>query len=96
MFLMANGVNALFSGFEFSYHTKVNTSFLKQYLNSLGVALMLALFLFLAVITIPEIVKNNYSYLITTRDILYFLAIFCFIFSSIKYFSTYINLIRKS
>ena len=50
----------------------------------------------LAVITIPEIVKNNYSYLITTRDILYFLAIFCFIFSSIKYFSTYINLIRKS
>ncbi|MDC3388386.1 YihY/virulence factor BrkB family protein [Flavobacteriaceae bacterium] len=55
MFLMANGVNALFSGFEFSYHTKINTSFLKQYLNSLGVALLLALFLFLAVITIPVV-----------------------------------------
>jgi membrane protein len=53
MFLMANGVNALFSGFEFSYHTKINTSFIKQYLNSLWVALLLALFLFLAVITIP-------------------------------------------
>ncbi len=53
MFLMANGVNALFSGFEFSYHTQKNTNFIKQYLNSLWVALLLALFLFLAVITIP-------------------------------------------
>ena len=53
MFLMANGVHALFSGFQESYHTKINTSFIKQYLTSFGVALLLALFLFLAVITIP-------------------------------------------
>jgi len=53
MFLMANGVNALFSGFQNSYHTKINTNFIKQYLTSIGVALLLALFLFLAVITIP-------------------------------------------
>ena len=53
MFLMANGVNALFSGFQESYHTKINTSFIKQYLTSFGVALLLALFLFLAVIAIP-------------------------------------------
>jgi len=53
MFLMANGVNALFSGFQESYHTKINISFIKQYLISFGVALFLALFLFLAVIAIP-------------------------------------------
>ena len=68
MFLMANGVNALFSGFEFSYHTKVNTSFFKQYLNSLGVALMLALFLFLAVITIP--IVEVYAHKLSLKGVL--------------------------
>lgn len=55
MFLMANGVNALFSGFQESYHTKINTNFIKQYLKAFGVALLLALFLFLTVITIPVV-----------------------------------------
>ena len=55
MFLMANGVNALFSGFQESYHTTINQSFVKQYITSLWVALLLALFLFLAVITIPVV-----------------------------------------
>lgn len=62
MFLMANGVNALFSGFQESYHTKITTNFIKQYITAFGVAIFLALFLFLAVIAIPlvevYIVKN--------------------------------------
>jgi len=53
MFLMANGVNALFSGFQESYHTKINYNFIKQYIIAFGVALLLALFLFLTVIAIP-------------------------------------------
>jgi len=53
MFLMANGVNALFSGFQNSYHTKINANYVKQYITAFCVALLLALFLFLAVIAIP-------------------------------------------
>jgi len=53
MFLMANGVNALFSGFQNSYHTRINVNYIRQYLTAFCVALLLALFLFLAVIAIP-------------------------------------------
>lgn len=53
MFLMANGVNSLFSGFQNSYHTKISVNYIKQYISAFCVALLLALFLFLAVIAIP-------------------------------------------
>ncbi|MFD0962941.1 YihY/virulence factor BrkB family protein [Pseudofulvibacter geojedonensis] len=55
MFLMANGVNSLFSGFQNSYHTKINNSYLKQYITAFCVALLLAVFLFIAVISVPLI-----------------------------------------
>lgn len=47
--LMANGVNALFSGFENSYHHQLSRNVFRQYLYALGVALILA---FLLIITI--------------------------------------------
>ena len=47
--LMANGVNAVFTGFEISYHEQLSRNFFKQYLYALGVALLLA---FLLVITV--------------------------------------------
>ncbi|MFD0991075.1 YihY/virulence factor BrkB family protein [Mariniflexile jejuense] len=47
--LMANGVNALFSGFENSYHEQLSRNVFRQYLYALGVALILA---FLLIITI--------------------------------------------
>ncbi len=47
--LMANGVNALFSGFKKSYHEQVSRNVFRQYLYALGVALILA---FLLIITI--------------------------------------------
>lgn len=49
IFLMANGVNAIFSGFEYSYHTQITRNFLRQYLYALGVALILAFLLLLTV-----------------------------------------------
>ena len=55
MFLMANGVNALFGGFQNSYHTTINANFIKQYFRALVVALLLALFLFIAIIAVPFI-----------------------------------------
>lgn len=44
--LMANGINAIFGGFENSYHQKIKRNYFRQYLVSVGVAIMLG-FLFL-------------------------------------------------
>ena len=41
--LMANGVSAVFSGFESSYHEQLVRTAFKQYLYSLGVAIILAI-----------------------------------------------------
>lgn len=49
IFLMANGVNALFSGFENSYHEQLTRNVIKQYLYALGIALILS---FLLIITV--------------------------------------------
>ncbi len=45
LFLMANGVNAVFSGFEHSYHEQLTRNVFKQYLYALGVAIILAFLL---------------------------------------------------
>jgi len=50
IFLMANGVNALFSGFENSYHVQLTRNVVKQYLYALGVALILAIMVILTVV----------------------------------------------
>jgi len=47
--LMANGVNAIFSGFENSYHEQLTRNVIRQYLFALGVAIILA---FLLIVTI--------------------------------------------
>ena len=43
--LMANGVSAIFAGFESSYYILKKRSFFRQYLLALGVGLLLALLL---------------------------------------------------
>ncbi|MGB1450777.1 MAG: YihY/virulence factor BrkB family protein, partial [Marinirhabdus sp.] len=45
--LSANGVNAIFSAFKFSYHVTINRKFFRQY----GVAFLVALFLALLLLT---------------------------------------------
>lgn len=50
IFLMTNGVNAIFTGFESSYHTKTNRSVPRQYAVATGVSLILALLLLASVI----------------------------------------------
>ncbi|GAA4242732.1 MULTISPECIES: YihY/virulence factor BrkB family protein [Winogradskyella] len=49
IFLMANGVNAVFSGFETSYHKQLYRNIFKQYIYAIGVALILAFLLLLTV-----------------------------------------------
>lgn len=50
IFLMTNGVNAIFTGFEFSYHTSANRSILRQYIIAVGISLIMALLLLISVI----------------------------------------------
>lgn len=52
IFLMANGVNAVFSGFENSYHQQLTRNILRQYIFALLVALILA-FLLILVVAVP-------------------------------------------
>ena len=49
IFLMANGVNAVFSGFESSYHRQLYRNVFKQYMYALGIALILAFLVLLTV-----------------------------------------------
>ncbi|QMU65132.1 MAG: YihY family inner membrane protein [Flavobacteriaceae bacterium] len=49
IFLMTNGVNAVFGGFEYSYHIKETRSIIKAYIISLAVSLVMALFLVITV-----------------------------------------------
>ena len=50
LFLMANGVNAIFNGFERSYHSELNRGFFRQYAVAIGVSIVLVLFLFIGVV----------------------------------------------
>jgi membrane protein len=49
IFLMTNGVNAIFGGFEYSYHVKETRNIIRAYLISLAVSLVMALFLVVTV-----------------------------------------------
>ncbi|SOS49292.1 YihY/virulence factor BrkB family protein [Tenacibaculum dicentrarchi] len=52
IFLMTNGVNAIFGGFEYSYHVKEMRSVFKAYFISLGVSLLMSFFLIITVVLI--------------------------------------------
>tara|TARA_R110001592_G_scaffold105035_5_gene295460 strand:+ start:22093 stop:23037 length:945 start_codon:yes stop_codon:yes gene_type:complete len=49
IFLMTNGVNAIFGGFEYSYHVKEVRNVVRAYVISLGVSLVMAFFLVITV-----------------------------------------------
>jgi membrane protein len=52
IFLMTNGVNAIFGGFEYSYHVKDVRNIFKSYFVSLGVSLVMSLFLIITVVLV--------------------------------------------
>ncbi|TVZ55433.1 membrane protein [Lutibacter sp. Hel_I_33_5] len=52
IFLMTNGVNAIFGGFEYSYHVKEFRNVFKAYFVSLAVSLIMSLFLIVTVVSV--------------------------------------------
>ncbi len=65
LFLMANGISALFSSFESSYHQQLTRSVVRQYLFSIGVALILV------VLLITTIAVLGYFQIYVIQRILY-------------------------
>lgn len=57
VFLAANGVNAIFSAFEFSFHVTINRSFFRQYAVAFAVSIVLALLL---LTTVGVIIYGEY------------------------------------
>ncbi len=51
IFLMANGVNAIFGGFENSYHVDLTRNFFRQYLYALMVGVILSILLIVGAVT---------------------------------------------
>ncbi|MDP5105982.1 MAG: YihY/virulence factor BrkB family protein, partial [Polaribacter sp.] len=49
IFLMTNGINAIFGGFEYSYHVSDNRNVFKAYFISLAVSLLISLFLIITI-----------------------------------------------
>ena len=50
IFLVANGVNAIFGGFEYSYHVKLTRNFFRQYAYALMVGLILSILLIIGAV----------------------------------------------
>lgn len=99
IFLMANGVNAIFGGFEYSYHIEETRNFFRQYLYALGVGLILALLLIftVAVLIYFEILigslqnsgyLNNNELWYTLAKNVFFLTMIYFIIAILYYFGT--------
>jgi membrane protein len=57
LFLTANGVNSIFSAFEYSVHVNINRNFFKQYFVALLVSVFLAILL---LITVGSILYGEY------------------------------------
>ena len=57
LFLAANGVNSIFSAFEYSVHVTINRNFFKQYFVAILVSIFLAVLL---LITVGSIVYGQY------------------------------------
>ena len=96
--LTANGVSAIFSGFEESYHIELSRNFFKQYIYSMGVAVLLALTLLLAVIVavffevyiynnIKELIQNTLDWIRIGQSLFYVLLTY-FSVSILYYFGT--------
>lgn len=94
IFLSANGVNSIFTGFETSYHVKELRNIFKQYLYSLGVSVILAIFLLIAVIafvyfklTFQDVLPEGFNFL-ALGQYLFFVLLAYFSISVLYYFGT--------
>ena len=97
IFLMTNGVNAIFSGFEYSYHVTINRTVIKQYFIALLVSILLACLLLFSIFLIvyseyliatlqsEEIISNNVYWVSTIRYVIIVVLVY-FVIAILYYF----------
>ncbi len=81
IFLSANGVNAIFSAFEYSYHVDINRNIFRQYLIALIISIFLALLLLASVgviLYIEYIIRDLQSRAYIENDV-FWISFFQFI-----------------
>lgn len=99
LFLSANGVNSIFSAFEYSFHVTINRNFFRQYFVAVGVAILLALLLLTTVgvilygeFLISELIGKAYIqdhvYIISILQLVIFVLMVYTIISILYYFGT--------
>jgi membrane protein len=99
LFLAANGVNAIFSAFEYSFHVTINRNFFRQYGIAFLVSLFLALLLLITVgvilygeYAIANLVGNSYLsddvFWITTLQFTVFLIMVYVVIATLYYYGT--------
>ncbi len=81
IFLSANGVNAIFGAFEYSFHVTINRSFFRQYVIALVVSIFLALLLLtsVGVILYGEYIIRDLQSRAYIRDDLFWVSFFQFV-----------------
>ncbi|PQJ82111.1 YihY/virulence factor BrkB family protein [Polaribacter glomeratus] len=76
IFLMTNGINAIFGGFEYSYHVSDNRNVFRAYLISLAVSLLISFFLIITVTLVilyeVALVKMNDKGWLNNEDLNFF------------------------
>ena len=95
VFLTANGVSSIFSSFEGSYHVELSRSFIRQYLYSMMVGILLALLLLVGVMALvffeifilsnlDELIQSEINWIRIGQ--LFFYAILIYITVAILYY----------
>ncbi|HZW78079.1 MAG TPA: YihY/virulence factor BrkB family protein [Flavobacteriaceae bacterium] len=81
IFLTTNGVNAIFSAFQHSYHVADNRGFVKQYAVALGVSVLLAVVLIISVgvILYGEYVIRDFRSLAIIKSEIKYISYFQFL-----------------
>ncbi len=88
IFLMTNGINAIFSGFEYSYHVTINRTFIRQYIAAMVVSIFLAALLLFTIVIIvyseyligtlksKDIIGNDVFWITTIRYLIFTIMIY--------------------
>ncbi len=96
IFLMTNGTNAIFSGFEYSYHVTINRTVIRQYFVALLVSIFLALLLLFSIFLIvyseyliatlqdERLISDNIYWVTTIRYVIF--VLFVYLVIAILYF----------
>lgn len=99
IFLMTNGVNAILSGFEYTYHQIETRTVIRQYLVSLAITLVLVLLLLLTVCVIifieffvrslnEQVVAIDIDFWLSTIQVIILITMLYLVISLLYYFGT--------